>query len=295
MNDIQKEIDQYIPEAHHTQILNDALFTVLNISGSKEESAETTALPQRAGGAAVCICLEGQAELIVDAISYEINKGDMFIIFPRSICQPIKQSPDFISHIIGVNPSFFTSIDINSTIPLYLFIKEHPCISLNDEDLKTILELSTMLTTKANRDYNPYKDAVSVKLLEIIFCEVCNIYMRQKPIVQRTRKRDEELFAKFLYLVEKHFRTQRRVDFYAQQLCITPKYMSQVIKNVSSRSATDWIAHTVIVNAKTLLKSSGMTVQQIAEHLNFPNPSFFGQYFKRHTGITPKSFQSRKA
>lgn len=79
--------------------------------------------------------------------------------------------------------------------------------------------------------------------------------------------------------------------YYADKLCITPKYLTIVVRNTSGMSATEWISRIVINNAKALLTGTQMTVQQISNKLNFPNPSFFGQYFLRHVGKTPKEYR----
>jgi YesN/AraC family two-component response regulator len=84
------------------------------------------------------------------------------------------------------------------------------------------------------------------------------------------------------------------VQYYADKLCITPKYLTIITRQVSDRSAAAWITRTVILNAKALLSSTQLSVQQISARLNFPNPSFFGQYFLRHTGLTPKEYRRQK-
>jgi AraC-like DNA-binding protein len=88
--------------------------------------------------------------------------------------------------------------------------------------------------------------------------------------------------------VQEHFRSERFINFYADKLCITPKYLSKLVKEKTGRSAGEWIESYVILEARTMLQSTDMTIQQIASALNFPNQSFFGKYFKRATGLSPK-------
>mgnify|MGYP002942986293 CR=1 FL=1 len=87
---------------------------------------------------------------------------------------------------------------------------------------------------------------------------------------------------------------QRSVGFYAGQLNLTPKYLTTLIKRISGLSVSEWIDNYVILEAKTLLKYSNMSVQEIAYYLNFPNQSFFGKYFKNHTGMTPTAYRLGK-
>ena len=104
------------------------------------------------------------------------------------------------------------------------------------------------------------------------------------------------MFREFLFLVSQHYVREREIGYYADQICVTPKYLSSVVRTVSGNSAAWWINHTVIMHAKKSAQnqSPAPTIQQISDKLNFPNPSFFGQYFKRRVGMTPKEFR-RKA
>ncbi len=99
--------------------------------------------------------------------------------------------------------------------------------------------------------------------------------------------------AKFILAVSEHFRTERQVSFYAHKLCITPKHLSSVIKEISGRTASDWIENYVVMEAKVLLKTTDMTIQEIAVYLNFANQSFFGKYFKHHTGVSPTTYRKQ--
>jgi len=124
-----------------------------------------------------------------------------------------------------------------------------------------------------------------------------SILYRHRPELQaeaaKPLKREEILFKEFIRLVGEHHRQERRVDFYAEQLFLSPKHFSTVIKKVSGKTAGQWIDEYVILEAKTLLKYSAMSIQEVAYYMNFPNPSFFGKYFKHHTGMSPSEYKSQ--
>lgn len=96
----------------------------------------------------------------------------------------------------------------------------------------------------------------------------------------------------FMELLQNHYKKERTVKYYASRLCITPKYLSLLIKELTGRSASNWIDECVILEAKNLLRFSGLNVQQVAYELNFSNQSAFGKYFKHLTGMSPTSFQN---
>ncbi|MDR1331291.1 MAG: helix-turn-helix domain-containing protein, partial [Tannerella sp.] len=108
---------------------------------------------------------------------------------------------------------------------------------------------------------------------------------------QEEKTGQEALVEKFLNLVQTHYREERELKFYADKLGLTPMHLSKVVKAASRKSANDWIDEHVILEAKALLKSTGMTIQQISEELNFPSQSFFGKYFKRCTGMSPREYK----
>ena len=105
--------------------------------------------------------------------------------------------------------------------------------------------------------------------------------------------RGEVIFEEFMELVRQYSKQERNVRFYARRLNITPKYLSTVSKDVSGKTAARWIDEAVILEAKSLLRYSGMSIQEIAYHLNFSTQSFFGKYFKQHTGYSPSRFKRK--
>lgn len=113
---------------------------------------------------------------------------------------------------------------------------------------------------------------------------------RDRVEVSSEYSRNQEIYARFMQAVQKNYMRERSIIYYADLLCISPKYLSQVIKNVTGRLAGEWIAGYVILEAKALLKSNKYTVQQVCDMLNFANQSFFGKYFKRKTGMSPKTY-----
>ena len=119
-------------------------------------------------------------------------------------------------------------------------------------------------------------------------------YLAEHPEEQNnSHNRAEEYFKQFTHLLGEHFREERSVGFYARQLCITPKYLTTLIKRISGQSVSEWIDNYVILEAKTLLKYSTMSIQEIAYYLNFPNQSCFGSYFKRNTGMSPSQYKAQ--
>lgn len=239
----------------------------------------------------VAFCLEGHADFTSDGRRFRIKKGDMFAIFPHSVMQALERSDDFECKVLFVDSSVKKAIDISAAMKIFLFINEHPCASPTPEEGEALRSYMHSLNLLMKRPNHFYLKEIAERLIIAFAYEVAAIYQRGSTIEKEKRTRQEYLFYEFMELLTENYTTERRVEFYADKLCITPKYFSSIVKSVSGKSAAEWITDMVIRNAIALLTGTRQTIQQISNTLNFPNPSFFSQYFKRATGKTPKEYR----
>jgi AraC-like DNA-binding protein len=103
--------------------------------------------------------------------------------------------------------------------------------------------------------------------------------------------RQEEVFDRFISLLNNDGGVERSIPYYADKLCLTPNRLSSIVKKVSGHTVMEWINRTAVIHAKLLLKHSPMMMYEIADRLHFPNPSFFSKFFKRETGMTPAEYR----
>ncbi|MDL2290099.1 helix-turn-helix domain-containing protein [Paludibacteraceae bacterium OttesenSCG-928-F17] len=243
--------------------------------------------------AAVFICLSGEAEIMLDMKAYRIKKGDLCVLFPHSVVQKIRKSVDFEGYALGANIEYVSTIQIPSTMSHFLNISQNPCISLSEREQKNLIEISNLIKERQrNTDEHIFAESVINNLLMALCFEIVGIYTRRKPIEQQFYSRQDTIFRKFLFSLTKNCKDHRDVIFYANEQCLTPRYFSSIIKEKSGENAIVWIQRSIMVEAKKLLSNSQLTVQQISEELNFPNASFFGQFFKKHAGMTPKEYRN---
>lgn len=110
--------------------------------------------------------------------------------------------------------------------------------------------------------------------------------------MEKIPKGQNRIHERFINLVQQNFKKERFLDFYAEKLEVSTKHLSRTVKEATGFSAVDWIDRLVILEAKVLLKSTNLSIQQISDELNFTSQSFFGRYFKKHTGRSPKDFRN---
>ena len=115
--------------------------------------------------------------------------------------------------------------------------------------------------------------------------------MADKPELSRPLNRKEQIFHDFLTLLEEYYTQERSISFYADRMCLTPKYLSTIVKEVSGKHGMQWIDEYVLLEAKALLRDGSISVKEVSDQLNFPSQSMFGRFFKKMTGLSPKQYK----
>lgn len=239
------------------------------------------------------MCMEGKMELAVNMERYSIAPGDMVFIRPNDILQHFHRSDDFSAVFIAINAHSTLDIisQIKRTLPTHYYIKEIPPIHLEPDERLCIAEYYRLLKTKAAAKNNPMRREIIINIMRAMIYDLIYILQRRIPHDNSPKGREDQLTELFIRQMENSFREHRDVAYYADKLCLTPKYLSQMVKKATGRTAGQWIDYRVILEAKILLQTTDMTVQQISQELNFPNQSFFGKYFKNLTGISPQKYR----
>ena len=180
--------------------------------------------------------------------------------------------------------------EVHEMSQLFLFAYSNPVFSLTEDRASMFMEYFDLIKKKMNEPSHHFRHELAMALLKAMLYDIGNeIYQLQANNQKRTRA--EVIFSQFIGLVKEHFRHERRVGWYGEQMCITPKYLSESVKQVSRRTPNDWIDHYVTLEIRVLLKNTNMSIKEIAQELNFPNQSFLGKYFKEHVGISPSAYR----
>lgn len=240
------------------------------------------------GGCGLCFCLKGVCELMMNDRSYTVRENDMAIFFPKTVLQIINKSDDFVACGFLSSTDFVKDLHVTSPVDIFF----NPCISIPPASTRMFIQMIESLKYKMENTSHPYRKEI-IELMMLMICyEIAGIYQKSKPIQVESHSRQETLFRQFLYILHSEGPVSREVAYYADRMCITPKYLSMVVKKSSGASASEWITQYTLIIAKRMLKTTDLSIQQIADKLSFPNPSFFGQYFKRNVGITPKKYRN---
>ena len=277
-------------EMHDTVYLSDDL-VIASLVPSQNPSAD---YPVVLDGFTALIIMKGEATIAVDTRIFELKRNMIVILSPHSVVKTVKCTANAAAYVLSFSKTFVDNIqiDISTSLPVSMRFGKNPCLQLTQNDVDEIRQLFQLIKTMLQSDKEHYRNEIIRSLFVSAFYIITDI--NQRSVKDEYRQgRCEILFERFMELLAQHNKRERNVSFYAQQMNITPKYLSNVVKQVSGKTAARWIDESVILEAKTLLKYSGMSIQEIAYHLNFSTQSFFGKYFKQHTGISPSRFKRK--
>lgn len=250
----------------------------------------------RAEVAAVVLCRKGRMKMQVNLREHTMQVGSLMLYGSNNIIRLLEKSDDTQCDIIFFTPAFRsqTRFDLDMIMPIFNYVAEekNDLLQLEPDECELIQQYFTLI-----RDSMQFEKSLIIgELVGVMFRTISELYGRRVSDEgnRQNKTRQQEYFERFVKQVSLFYREQRSVKFYADSLYITPKYLSTVIKEISGRSAAEWINEFVIQEAKVQLSYSTKSIQEITYNLNFSTQSFFGKYFKRHTGMSPSEFRAQK-
>ena len=263
---------------------------------------ELLRFPSRIDGFMAAYCRKGHFKCTINLTEHEIHDGMLAVNTPNNIIQvePVDWNEELVElTILAVSPQYMTTLssDLGKIFIDAINMLQSPIMEMAPEEVELATQYFHLIDNVINTDSEYRNDSISY-LLTSIFYLIGGMLMKRLHAVEEsdektTSTRHKKVFEMFIELVEKHHNKERSVGFYADKLCISSKYLSQIIKKVSGFSAPDIINKYVILEAQHLLRHTDLSVKEIADQLNFPNQSFFYKYFKAHTGCTPNSYRQK--
>lgn len=266
----------------------DMIENQIYIHRSNTVNNEGFVYPMKTDCTICCICLKGELKGRIDLKDYEVKAPALAISLPGQILEHGSYSADFDGFFIYMTKSFTESFNLLLGHAVPITIKNNPYIKVAEAELESIVNYCKMVQKILRASDNPYRLQIVTHLTIAYFYGIGHFL--HKPSTDTDKSGDETIAEKFLQEVRTDFKKERSVEYYANKMQLSANYLSHVVKKVTGKTAGIWIDEYVALEAKALLKSTNMTVQQIADELNFPTQSFFGKFFKRMVGLAPKYY-----
>lgn len=261
------------------------------VTYNREENPCSPTKPYKLAHIVIAICAAGECSLRLNLKELKAGSPTIFTFMPGQIVENITYSDNFEGYAIVLSRRFIDILNLPGWQQQYMSLYNNPINAIAADFVEPVKFFYAILRKAASNQDNPYRLQVIENLIRVFYYGGINR-------ISRTEKEGtsykNNIVERFMELVQEYYRQERLIGFYADKLCITPKYLSKLVKEHTGRSAGEWIENHVILEARAMLQSSEMTIQQIAASLNFANQSFFGKYFKRATGLSPKQYRHLK-
>lgn len=272
----------YIPQ-------NIDLMAGIDVTGNFKHLFKT---PSKVPGYLFLLCFQGTCTITVHLTQYTMKKGTLLILLPDLYFQVLEQSDDckfifagFATELVRSSSLFSKSIEYTP------FIFEKPVLQLEKKGYELMYSYIRIII-KSKYIYNNFitQEQAALTFTQLIL-GLGNLIKNGKSVNQQYN-RNQEIVKELVRTVVMNYQTERNVSFYAEKMHLSPQHLSTTIKKITGKTLTDIISSFIINDAKAKLKSTEMTIQEIAYSLNFPDISFFGKYFKRYTGMSPKQYRN---
>lgn len=278
---------------------NQSLFEIISIN-SPDRLEQTLANGNHDYILAILLCLEGSFDICL--------RGNLHSIHPDSLLFLHRDAFGYISNISGTKLSakialasqqFLNSLnfDINVISSISFTPERPPIIRLTPGNKELSSRYFNLMELNLVENNQPvYRNSISRNLFAALIYQILQFGAENQAIDSSSTatgrvSRRHSYVRTFLQLLHENYTAQRNVAFYAEKMFMSPKYLSTIVKEITGHSAAEWIDHVVIIEAKNLLRYSGLNIQQVAYRLNFTSQSSFGKYFKHFTGLSPTEFQ----
>lgn len=253
--------------------------------------------PLRVDAFVFFVCLKGNASININLTEWNIKQNSYLINLPENIIGVNSISDDFRGYVTLFSMEYLRkiSVDLTDIISYYVHVRNYPSFDVAPSNVKKITKFFDLIYSSLKEENSTRREEIIKGLVTSFIFKISEDIdeLTLKSIIVKTKSK-EDYFMNFMNMLLLNFREHHNVGFYADKLALTPKYLSSVIKEISGISASQWINDYIIVEAKTLLRSSDMNINQISEYLYFSTPSFFSKYFKQHTGLTPTQYRNKE-
>lgn len=233
----------------------------------------------------------GTLRLRINLREVEFKAGDLLAVSPGTVFEFLYVSPDLDLAMLAFSNSLMENWQKEDLLQTYLQGRLFLHLSLTEKEVQRMEQLFALLWEVVHD--RPFPRASVQSLISLCFHQLDFVRKRSQSTERQQHTRQEDIFNRFLELVNKYAVRERSITFYADRLFLTPRYLSTLVRQASGRTVMDWVNEAVMQEAKLMLRHTDKLVYQIADELNFPNASFFSKYFRRMAGMTPNDYRRK--
>lgn len=244
----------------------------------------------------IILVRRGKIDITIDNFTYHLSDNLLLDIMDFHIIKGIRLSPDFRGYHLVIERGMFAEVFLPGMRRMpasYIASRRNrPILNLNEDDAALLENSLRRIEWNIGRTAHVWQRDVVLNELRGFLLEMNNlVYQSIHEHVNINPPGKDMLLFLFIQLLNKHCKTEHSVLFYARELCITPEYLSRILKEFSGKTVNKWIAEALIREAEISLRNPNLTIQQVSDQLNFSDQSSFGKFFKKHKGVSPLGYR----
>lgn len=284
-------IDELIAKTGKTKAVNN--FHVFRSEELKREDRPSR--PVRLDHFIILLTVKGTAQIRLNLTDHFIQKNDLLVVSPNVIHEFVKEKDGAFIGLAFI-PEFFSEVRIDKKYAdafTFFSSQSNPYFQLTDGEAAVLSQQLLLLQEKdLSETEHPFREELIHHAFNLFIFELAGIARKHRGTGNLKMTRKEEIMISFLKILPEHFREERSVQYYADQLFITPKHLSKTVKELTNKTCGELIDDMVIIEAKVLLNDHSLSIGNVADLLHFSDQFFFSKFFKNHTGLTPTEFRS---
>lgn len=242
------------------------------------------------------VCTGGTAVIQLFSVRRRISKNDLVTILPLQLVSICEVSSDFSMTFFKVGKAMFLDImcGLGKLTPdFFFFMRKNFHTHLSADETKRFLGYCRVVGFRGSSDDPAFRHETVLHLLRIYYWDHYVAFQkktdkRNNPFLNSNK---EKIAFRFAMLVSEHYSTHRQVAFYADKLCITPAYLTQVIQEVNGQGAREMIADYVVVGIKSMLRDANLDIKDVTRKTGFASQSSFSRFFRQQTGMSPSEYR----
>lgn len=292
-------IDDLLSFGMKSKSYQDKLIIVELNGGDEREPGFEEGASVRLDAFSIFLIRQGEIDITIDDFTYHLSDNVLLDIMDMHTVKDFRLSPDFRGYHLIIERNTFAEIMLNSRrMPAAFIASLHsrPVQRISEEEGELLENCLHRIERNIDRTEHAWQRDIILNELRGFLLEMNDIVYKsnREKISPNPPNRDTLLFL-FIQLLNKHCRTEHSVSFYAGELCISPEYLSRILKSSSEKTVSQWISEALMREAEILLRNPDLSIQQVADMLNFSDQSSFGKFFKKHRGISPILFKRQFA
>lgn len=282
-------VDRIIKEIDLSQLIRESGDDfIINLNDAFRDIETTNQILLR-NGVVILLCKSDGGVITINSKEYKLSKSCVIVLPSNHIIGNIDSLLMRESNAIAVSEDYILNMPSPIDTSIFGYSRYMSVIKIADEKFADLQSYYRFIY-KESKEESKYRLEIVQSIFYALILEILAEYEKVFEVGDTISDiKANNLSDRFFRLLATNYKTNRSVKFYADKLNLTPKYLSTAIKRVTGRPILDWIHEAILIDAKMLLRTTDMTVQEISEQLNFSSPSAFVQFFKKHTGKTPKS------